>query len=507
MAWARLLKNNFAPLTVGEFDYVVGNPPWVNWEHLPDGYRQAIAPIWLKYKLFEQKGMRAAFTKDDVSVLMTYVASDQFLRLGGRLGFVITQSVFKTELGGKGFRRFRLSGRKEDIPLRVVHVDDMVALNPFEKASNRTAVMVLEKGKPNRYPVPYTVWRKKGRARFTYDSSLEEVISATRTLNFAAGPVDPNDPTSPWLTATKPALRAVRKVLGESDYTAHEGVNTGGANAVYWVEVTAKRPDGLVVVRNITKGAKRQVPEVTDVIEPDLLYPLLRSRDVQRWHAQPSALILLTHKPGMRLKAVPEEEMQRAYPYTWAYLKRFENVLRERGGWEVKQAMKAGRPFYSMSEIGDYTFVPWKVVWTRIAQISAAVVNMQNGKPVIPQETITLVSCESEREAHYIVALVNSAPFQFAATSYSQEGGKSMGSMHVLEHIRIPKYDPADPVHRALAEVSKEAHEAAAQGDEPRLREIEDRVDSLAAKLWNLTDRELTAIRRHFLTEQTNERG
>jgi SAM-dependent methyltransferase len=42
--WARLLKNNFAPLTVGQFDYIVGNPPWVNWEHLPDGYRAATAP-------------------------------------------------------------------------------------------------------------------------------------------------------------------------------------------------------------------------------------------------------------------------------------------------------------------------------------------------------------------------------------------------------------------------------------------------------------------------------
>jgi methylase of polypeptide subunit release factors len=39
--WARLLKNNFAPLTVGQFDYIVGNPPWVNWEHLPDGYRDS----------------------------------------------------------------------------------------------------------------------------------------------------------------------------------------------------------------------------------------------------------------------------------------------------------------------------------------------------------------------------------------------------------------------------------------------------------------------------------
>ncbi|MCS6894794.1 MAG: N-6 DNA methylase, partial [Bacteroidia bacterium] len=39
--WARLLQNNFAPLTVGQFDYIVGNPPWINWEHLPDKYRQS----------------------------------------------------------------------------------------------------------------------------------------------------------------------------------------------------------------------------------------------------------------------------------------------------------------------------------------------------------------------------------------------------------------------------------------------------------------------------------
>jgi len=57
-------------------------------------------------------------------------------------------------------------------------------------------------------------------------------------------------------------------------------------------------------------------------------------------------------------------------------------------------------------------------------------------------------------------------------------------------------YHPADPMHRALAEASKEAHEAAAQGDEARLREIEDKVDTLAGELWGLTDKELAEIRR-----------
>jgi len=157
--------------------------------------------------------------------------------------------------------------------------------------------MVLEKGKPTTYPVLYTFWRKKGRKRFTYDSTLEEVTKATVRLNFVAESVDPSDPTSPWLTAHPKAIKAVRKVLGKSDYVAHEGVNTGGANAVYWVDIVYKRTDGLVVVRNITEGAKVKVDEVTEPIEPDLLYPLLRGRDVQRWKAEPSAWIIVPHTP------------------------------------------------------------------------------------------------------------------------------------------------------------------------------------------------------------------
>jgi SAM-dependent methyltransferase len=366
--WARLLKNNFAPLTVGQFDYVVGNPPWVNWEHLPDEYRRSIAPLWVGYGLFQQKGMRAAFTKDDISVLMTYVAADKLLKEGGKLGFLITQSVFKSELGGKGFRQFRiLQSNGKFVPLKVLHVDDMVSLQPFEGASNRTAVMVLEKGKQTSYPVPYTLWRKVRGARFTYDSTLGEVTKATVRLNFVAEPVDPGDLTSPWLTARRKAIKAIRKVLGKSDYEAHEGVNTGGANAVYWVDIVYKRPDGLVTVRNITEGAKVKVDEVTETIEPDLLYPLLRGRDVQRWVAEPSAWIIVTHKPSMRLNAIPEKEMQERYPRTYGYFKQFEQTLLKRGGWEVKQMMKAGKPFYSMSEIGDYTFAPWKVVWRYVA--------------------------------------------------------------------------------------------------------------------------------------------
>jgi hypothetical protein len=87
---------------------------------------------------------------------------DTLLKPGGRLGFIITQSLFKTAGAGAGFRRFNIPRRDGgETPLRILHVDDMVSLQPFEGASNRTAVMVLEKGKPTTYPVPYTPFGEK----------------------------------------------------------------------------------------------------------------------------------------------------------------------------------------------------------------------------------------------------------------------------------------------------------------------------------------------------------
>jgi hypothetical protein len=516
--WARLLKNLFAPLTIGQFDYIVGNPPWINWEHLPDGYRQSIKPVWERYGLFPHGGMDTILGKGkkDISMLMTFTVMDGLLRAGGKLGFIITQSVFKTAGSGQGFRQLRIpQPNNQFVPLKVLHVDDMAALQPFEGASNRTAVMVLEKGEPTAYPVSYTLWRKKKGVRFTYDSSLAEVLSATVRLNFAAEPVDPNDPTSPWLTAEPHAFMSIYKVRGKSDYKAHAGAYTGGANAVYWVEIIDRRPDGLVLVRNLTEGAKVQVPEVVEAVEPDLLYPLLRGRDVQRWKAEPSACILMVQDPEKR-RGYSEEWLQENYPRTYGYLKRFEEVLRKRAAFKRyftrkdknNRIVETG-PFYSMFDVGPYTFAPWKVVWTRVANdITAAVVGHANvageHKPVVPIETATLVDFTDFTEAHYFCAVVNSCPWRLVIVSTAVHGTGGFGSPNVLEKARIPRFDSANPVHGRLAELSKEAHAAAARGDAQGLRAIEAEIDQQAAQVWGLRAAELRAV-QESLSELSGE--
>jgi len=125
-------------------------------------------------------------------------------------------------------------------------------------------------------------------------------------------------------------------------------------NGVYWLEIVGKRPDGLIVMSNLTEGAKRKIENIQAAIEPDLLYPLLRGRDVHRWQAEPQASILITHEQGMGLKAIPEPEMAVRLPKTYAYLKHFDEILRTRSGY--RRYFRNTDPFYSMYNVGDYTF-------------------------------------------------------------------------------------------------------------------------------------------------------
>jgi SAM-dependent methyltransferase len=57
--WPRVLRNAFMPAFIGEFDLVVGNPPWVNWESLPQRYRELTDLLWRRYGLFVHGGIAA----------------------------------------------------------------------------------------------------------------------------------------------------------------------------------------------------------------------------------------------------------------------------------------------------------------------------------------------------------------------------------------------------------------------------------------------------------------
>jgi hypothetical protein len=513
--WARFIKNAFAPVFLRNqrVDLVVGNPPWVNWESLPGrmeaelseggrpNYRQQIAEVFKRYGLFSLSGSagRLGGGKKDLSMLFVYACVDHYLKEGWTLAFVITQTIFKTKGAGDGFRRleYENDGGDEGGPqacyIKVRSVDDLSDFQPFMAAANRTAIFACTKSKsPTRYPVPYTVWTKTRRGRIGVDEPLGEARAATKRRKLGAVPVDPDKPTSPWLTAPKAALTALRKVIGKSNYRGYEGVNTGGLNGVYWVRVIREVPDG-VLIENLYDVGKIKVERVRCAIEPDLLYPLLRGRDVHRWRAEPSAHIILAQDPQTRT-GIPESEMRRRWPKTYTYLKRFEKQLRLRSVF--LKYFDETDPFYSMYGIGPYTMAPWKLVWReQTATFQASVVTpAPDNRVVLPDHKLMLIPCDAHRhEAQYLCAVLNSSPASFVVRSYVLQ---TSTSTHVLEHVAVPKYKANEPLHKRLSQLSDQAHTIAARPPGTKLKDIEAEIDEAAAELWGLTPRELAAVRR-----------
>jgi hypothetical protein len=55
-----------------------------------------------------------------------------------------------------------------------------------------------------------------------------------------------------------------------------------------------------------------------------------------------------------------------------------------------------------------------------------------------------------------------------------------------MEHVGIPKFDPKNPLHQKLAEISKKCHQLKTEGKEKEIAKLEKENDKLVEKLFNL---------------------
>jgi hypothetical protein len=237
------------------------------------------------------------------------------------------------------------------------------------------------------------------------------------------------------------------------------------------------------------------VEAITTDLEPDLVYPLLRGRDVQRWQAQPSLHILLPHTLATLWQAISEKEMQQLLPKTWAYLSRFRDVLLQRSGYRL---LRFGHPFYILGNVNESTFARWKVVWRGEVATSlvAAVVGDSTDKFIVPDQTAYLVAFDNQDAAHFLCGMLNSTIVQLI---YAMHTYKHV-SMSFIQSILVPQYNPQDLVHKKISQLSQRAHAlapAASSGDQAaraQLQQVEAEIDRAAARLWGLTDAELQEI-------------
>jgi type II restriction/modification system DNA methylase subunit YeeA len=505
--WVAIIRNAFAPIAKGVFDYVVGNPPWVNWENLPESYREVSSRLWDKYGLTEVFGkIGLGKVKRDLSMLFLARCFERYLREGGSLGFLIPFTVFKTQAGA-GFRKYLATKTK----IRVVH--DLVTLYPFEGAVNRTAAVVVEKVGPNEFDVvarenlrgvKHVVWVNPSKKPVPTDKPLDEVLRETRRYEIVMVPMEAGKPETTWMQLSPKVVSVVQKLLNlgavsqrvkhrqskpdekqaslkyedkpniQGDkpvlqyYDAHEGVNVA-LNQVYYVRIKGKTPDGRLVITNPEEpGQKKSVKQVEAAVEPDLVYPLVRGRDVKKWFVDfEDRYIILPHDPKTA-KPLSEMTIKAKFPNTYDYLNHFKKELEKRS---IHKLWGKNNPFYTVYDIGVYTFEPYKVVWKNIAgaitgkaEFSCAAITDKIDDPYLGQKTIIpnvklmLASVSTPEEAYYLAGVLNSTFVRSIVASYVIETGIST---HILDIIKVPKFDPSNLTQRRIAELSKKAHKLA----------------------------------------------
>lgn len=401
-----------------DFEFIAGNPPWVNWRHLSALYRERVAPLWKEYGLFTQKGLKARLggAMDDLSSLMTYVCAERHLVTGGRLAFLLPAAIFQAAGGGEGFRRFALPG---GMFLRVVRVEEVAEQNLFEGAMTRPAIAVFEKSRTATvYPVPYVRGGEECHAR-PVAADPASPWSIIRSADAAAVPS--------WLNSAEPQA--------EPHYRARIGAHAGGAAGVYWVDIVEDR-GATLLIRNRACAGRNVFPEVTAEVERDLVRPLVRGRDLKDGRARPSAHIVMPYGPEG--KVLSEHGMRAGFPLTFRYFENFRDALLARAHYRQHFA-KGAKPYWSMFNVGPYTFAPHRVAWReQSAKFQCALLEAGH----IADAKLITVACGSAEEARYLLDFLSSDEVRAFVDSYVL---KTQISTHVMKYVRVPPFTGRPP--------------------------------------------------------------
>jgi hypothetical protein len=452
----------------GAATVLLGNPPWIPWERLPDARKRRLraGPV-ARLGLFDHEGAtaRLGHANDDLSLPFVWTCLDRYLDDEGVAAFVLKRD----HLGGPAGRLLR-SGRVGPRPLSIEHVHDFAAVDPFDGVDAAAALYLFRVGAPDPgsgdatgtepEAVPATVWEPTDcAADFDSLAGLRATLARTET---GVRPVDPDDSAGPW-HRTDAAVDA----LGDCAYRIRHGLKDD-AKAVFSVD-----HDRLAE------------------LEPTHVYPYLRSKHVVKWGLFGHDRFLV---PQRQAGADNERALARESPATYDYLTDHRERLEARGSsW-----FEAG-PFYSLFGLGPYTWAPYKVVWCRLGfkphfAVVSTVDDPELGeKTVVPGDHCMFVACDDEREAHYLCALLNAAPYQRCLRDLAG-GGKAGLSKSVVSSVSLPAWEDTDRQNR-LADLSRRAHAIVPNYTDCSKRAYNDRsIPELAA-----VEREIDAVATRFL--------
>lgn len=382
----------------GGFDVVLGNPPYVRMEFLK------------LLKPYLEKRYEVVSDRADLYCYF-YERGLRLLKPGGRLGYISSNTFFKTG-SGKPLREYLL---KEATIESVVDFGD---LQVFEGVTTYPAILTMKRGNaPKGHDLRF--WKVDALTENNFLATWEAAAGPYPQTALGAGSWELENPA---LRALRDKIKKGRKTLKSIYGLPYRGVVTG--------------LNGAFVIDNVTK--ERLCAQ--DPKSADLLKPFLEGKDLKRWRAEPRGLWLI-YIPKNRISIDD-------YPAIRNWLLPFKDKLEKRATkqewFELQQAQEAYAPHFAApkiayKDIGDSS--PFHV--------DAEGSFMANTGYFIPSDE------------HHLAAYLNSKLLWFTYLNLSAQirGGFVRFFSNHLGEIPIPNWPSYTKAE--LAALSKKVHEAA----------------------------------------------
>ncbi len=448
--WVRIIISFLKIFNLGKFDFIVGNPPWIDWKALPDGYRNNIKELCLEKHIFSGDKFTGGINLN-ICALISSVASNNWLKHEGIFAFLMPKSLsFQSSYSG-----FRNLKQDDGVDLKYLKIVDWSKSgNPFFPVTEKFCTYYFIKSKfkqLNSIPV-IKIKLKKG-------FSIKEKKLPINIIEkfFETKKIDGFINTGPFnhftFAENKKFIPVMKALSGNSDYKGRVGLGIYPKEILLFKLIKKQR--NILVLENFQgKATERKSYKKKIILENTFVHPVIEGPNIKSFGLSDiDYYSALPYTDKDLKKPIPLKELKKVSPKLAKYYLDNQKYLVKTDYNQRVQGKKG--EFYSLTRVGKYTFANFRVVYRNNTSWEACVIS---GKYLLLDHACSISQDNNGNyltleEAHYICAILNSK----IVKNY-MENSSDLRSIKTDLIIRLIKYDPKFWVHKMLSKVSKKLH-------------------------------------------------
>ena len=468
--WIRIATNFMMIARLNSYDLIVGNPPWVKWEHLPAAYTRKIKDFCDVRHIFCNDGGVFGGAQLNICALIANVTASSWLSENGILAFLMPDSLM-SQNSYEEFRNFYLNEDKSQrlylqaldrwhAPLRPFRIGKKAVSQDFNTYYYGRDYVDYHKGIP-----VCNITRKK---RFPDDiiNNFSYYSEALRFLETGKSCAQQLSEKSTAFTYSSVEFDFTA-IIGRTDYFYRTGVESTPFEVFKLIGLgDSLYPNHYRFKNKILKTSRYKVDDIPPMgwdFPTDYIYPMLEGPNVKPFEYNcENNYHILPYKKEDTKKPISLEELTETQEKLATYFANHRELLNKQS--EKSKSMHRGDAFYALSKIGGYTFAPHIVAARDNSKFCATVV-----KPTLTpwgelKQTIcvkhTIIISQdrkknyiSENEAHYINGVLNSS----IVVAYIHNTFKTNGFSLNKSQLFLPKYDSSNILFRRIVRISRAA--------------------------------------------------